>query len=352
MRAAICRDGKMNIGEIEVPQPGPGQVLVKTRHCGICGSDLHLVHEFEEFAELGRRAGIATGKMQSELPLVPGHEFSAEIVEYGPRAENTLTAGSLICSLPLVVGEDYGEALGFSHRFNGGFAEYMLLSESLVIPVTNGLPADQAALAEPMAVAAQAIARAELVDSCIMVIGCGPIGQAIIRILKARGIGPIIASDPIAGRRAAAERLGADKVVDPTVEDPHESWEEFGLTRGAVSYPRKPVERRPFVFECSGAKGILANIINGAPRATRIVIPSIATGLDSIETAMATNKEAELRFCMGYTADIFRETVESMCSGELPVADLIGSSISLDDLPAALDDGAVNGDGGKVLVSF
>lgn len=85
MRAAIARRGEIVVDDLPTPEPGPGEVLVRTRACGICGSDLHALHHGRRLAPLMRKAG-SFFTADPDLDLVPGHEFCAEVVDYGPAA--------------------------------------------------------------------------------------------------------------------------------------------------------------------------------------------------------------------------------------------------------------------------
>src|SRR3977135_1098282 len=97
----------------------------------------------------------------------------------------------------------------------------MLVEESLMMPVPNGLPPDVAALTEPMAVAWHAVRRGEVGKRQVaIVIGCGPVGLGVILMLKAKGVRTVVASDYSPGRRALAEACGADVVVDPAEDSP------------------------------------------------------------------------------------------------------------------------------------
>ncbi|WP_304187599.1 alcohol dehydrogenase catalytic domain-containing protein, partial [Phenylobacterium aquaticum] len=236
MRAVIRRNKQLICEEIAELTPGAGQVLVKTLACGICGSDLHALHHMEHMIETSRRAsgggdaGGMGGGFDPTADTVFGHEFCAEILDHGVGSAKTLKVGTRVVSVPVTLTQTGMEALGYSNALPGGFAERMLLSEALILEVPNGLPTDQAALTEPFAVGAHAVAKARLdKDSVSLVIGCGPVGLAVIAGLKAKGHGPVIAADYSPRRRAAAEMLGADVVIDPAKESPHGRWESFGV---------------------------------------------------------------------------------------------------------------------------
>ena len=208
MRAVIRRNKQLVCDEIAELTPAAGQILVKTLACGICGSDLHALHHMEHMIDLSRRAGGLDNGFDPTADTVFGHEFCAEILDHGPGSPKTLKAGTRVVSVPVTLHGMGAEMLGFSNRLPGGFSEQMLLTEAMVLEVPNGLPTDKAALTEPFAVGAHAVAKARLEPKSVsLVVGCGPVGLAVIGALKAAGHGPVIAADFSPRRRAAAEKL-------------------------------------------------------------------------------------------------------------------------------------------------
>jgi threonine dehydrogenase-like Zn-dependent dehydrogenase len=144
---------------IEGSDPGPGEVLVKTRACGICGSDLHALKHADHAADAARRSG-SFFHVDPNRDFVPGHEFCAEIVDYGPMTEGRLKPGTLVCSEPVIAGVAGLVPVGFSNDVPGGYAQCMRLMEGLLVEVPSGLAPEHAALTEPIAVGVHAVARA------------------------------------------------------------------------------------------------------------------------------------------------------------------------------------------------
>ena len=218
MRATVMRNKKLVVADISVPAPGPGEVLVKTLACGICGSDLHALKYAERLVEGARRAGGAF-MMDLNRDIVMGHEFCAEIVDFGPNTQRRLKAGTRICSMPVLVRPTGVETVGYSNENPGGYGEFMRLSEALLLQVPNGLTTERAALTEPMAVGLHAVEKARLQkNDAPLVIGCGPVGLSVIASLKLKGVHPIVAADFSSRRRQLAEQVGAD----PMLDDQHE----------------------------------------------------------------------------------------------------------------------------------
>lgn len=103
MRATVRRGTSLICDEIAEPEPGPGQVLARTLCCGICGSDLHALHAFDHMMELSRKAG-AQGLTDPARDIVFGHEFCAEVLDFGPGTERRLKAGTRVVSMPVAMG--------------------------------------------------------------------------------------------------------------------------------------------------------------------------------------------------------------------------------------------------------
>ena len=142
--------------------------------------------------------------MRSDQRVVFGHEFCGEVAEYGPGCRKGTATGSHVVAVPLVRRDGQPQAIGLSAKAPGAYAEQVVVEESLMLPVPNGLPPDVSALTEPLAIGWHAVRRSEIGKRDVaIVIGCGPIGLAIICLLKARGQRTIVASDLSAARRAA-----------------------------------------------------------------------------------------------------------------------------------------------------
>lgn len=209
MKAALLRQGAVVVDEVADPRPGFGQVLVEVKACGICGSDLHFVRHGEEMLRLaGEMTGLPEfGDARTDLgrDVFMGHEFSAEVLETGPDTQAP-PPGTLVTSLPVMVTMDGVEPLVYSNNFPCGYAERMLLSAPMLLTVPNGLDPKPAALTEPMAVGLHAVNRSDIAPGeGALVLGCGPIGIAVIAALKLRGGGADrrigLLTDPAGARR-------------------------------------------------------------------------------------------------------------------------------------------------------
>ena len=341
MRAAVMRNQKLVVADIPVPALGPGDVLVRTLACGICGSDLHALKHAEQFVETARRAGNPF-VMDLGRDVVMGHEFCAEIVEHGPDTTRALKVGAHVCSRPTLMRPTGPQSIGYSNDNPGGYGEYMRLSEALLLEVPNGLSTEHAALTEPMAVGVHAVAKARLEpDDAPLVIGCGPVGLAVIAALRLAGVRPIVAADFSKRRRELAAAVGADLVVDPAATTPWQSWREAAVYRDASRAPALPpwiagpAVRPAVVFECVGVPGVLDQVMAAAPRGTRIVVVGVCMEADTIHPMLGISKELNLQFVLGYTPDEFAATLRHICDGAIPAAPLITGTVGIDGTAGA-----------------
>jgi threonine dehydrogenase-like Zn-dependent dehydrogenase len=356
MRAAIMRQKKLVVDNIPIPEPGPGEVLVKTLACGICGSDLHALKHAEKLVEASRRSGGAF-TMDLNRDIVMGHEFCAEIVDHGPDTKKQLKVGTRVCSMPVLIRPDGVQTVGYSNDNPGGYGEYMRLTEGLLIEVPTGLSTEQAALTEPMAVGLHAVEKARLEkDDVPLVIGCGPVGLSVIASLRLKGVRPIVAADFSPRRRQLAEAVGADIVVNPAERSPYESWREVAVWQDQSRAPQLPpwmtgpALRPAVIFECVGVPGVIDQIMAAAPQGTRIVVVGVCMEKDTIEPMLGINKELNLQFVLGYNREEFASMLQLIAEGKIPTDPLITGKVGVEGVAQAFEDLGSPEQHAKILV--
>ncbi len=356
MRASVMRQKKLLVTDVPVPEPGSGEVLVKTLSCGICGSDLHALKHAEKLVEGARRSG-GPFVMDLARDIVMGHEFCAEIVDHGPATTKALKAGTRVCSMPVLIRPSGVETVGYSNDNPGGYGEYMRLTEALLLEVPNGLSTEHAALTEPMAVGVHAVEKARLdKDDVPLVIGCGPVGLAVIAALRTKNARPIVAADFSKRRRELAVAVGADVVVDPAEKSPYESWKEMAAWNDPSQAPALPPWmpgpplRPAVIFECVGVPGVIDNIMTSAPPGARIVVVGVCMERDAIEPMFGINKELNVQFVLGYTPEEFAATLHHIAEGTIPVAPLITGKVGVGGVAGAFEELASPERHAKILV--
>ena len=330
MKSALLRKGKVVVDEVPDPTPGFGQVLVSVKACGICGSDLHFVKHGREMLDLAEQMGGMPnfGGMTTTLDrdIYMGHEFAGEVLDIGPDTSGP-AKGSLVTSIPAMVELTGVEPLVYSNRLPCGYSEMMLLSAPLLLTVPNGLDAKRAALTEPMAVGLHAVNKSGIrPGEGALVLGCGPIGIAVIAALKGRGVEPIVAADFSPKRRSLASAMGAHDVADPAAEGCFDVWNRVGTGRSLV------------VFEAVGVPGMINEVLQWAPLQSRVVVVGVCMGADTITPFWAISKELNIQFALAYDPQEFSDSLKSIAEGEIDVAPLITGEVDIDGVPGAFDE--------------
>lgn len=326
MRAAVLRDHRFHVEQLPTPRPGPGQVLIRVRACGICGSDLHFVRHADHMVEQARQLGAPTAELERGLAtgLVLGHEFVGEVVELGAGAGSTAKVGDRVCSMPFVLKETGPTLIGSNPETSGAYAEYMVLTEALCLKVPEDVPDAAAALTEPLGIAVHAVNNAALQPGDVaVVIGCGPIGLAITAILRIRGVSTIFATDFSPRRRELARTMGATEVVD--------AREASVVQSAAGAHPGA----RLVIFENTGAPRMLGKLVIEATLNARIVVTGIANGEESLLPLVAIMKGLHIAFVIYYTPEEFAEALQLIAQGRLDWRPLVTGTVALDEVNAA-----------------
>jgi threonine 3-dehydrogenase len=204
--------------EVPVPQPGPGDVLIRLEAVSLCGTDLH-IYRWDPWAE---------GRLGNKLPRIFGHEMAGRVVAHGPGTGAVPLGTRVAAETHLVDWTCYQCRTGREHvcanlkilgvDADGAFAEYIAISERNCWP-SEGLTPEVAAIQEPMGNAVFATFVEEITTASVAVLGCGPIGLMAVAICRFAGASRVFATDVMPHRREMAARMGSDCVLDPSSQD-------------------------------------------------------------------------------------------------------------------------------------
>jgi 2-desacetyl-2-hydroxyethyl bacteriochlorophyllide A dehydrogenase len=349
MRAAVLQGSEITIETLPDPSPGAGEILVSPILTGICGSDLH----FRSRAIAAEAASAAD--QYHQLPrIVPGHEFSATVVALGPDTDAPFRPGDRVAALPFTHGDNGFEVIGLSPLRSGGLATLSVVDAERTFLVPDEVPSDLAALAEPLAVGMHAANLANRAAGPNVVIGCGPVGLAVITALKRQGRSPIIAADFSTRRRDAAATIGADIVIDPTEDSPFDHWRDIGFSPN----PPSPLLPRLFqglpdganVFECVGAPGLIDWVVKSAPRHSHVVVVGVCAHQDKFTPREAIVNELTLDFSFAYRPEEFSAALASIAEDPVRASTLVTSKLPLAETKAAFERLANQPDEIKILI--
>jgi len=321
--AVITEDHSFEVVDVDDPIPGPDDLVLRVRACGICGSDL---------------------KAHSALPAgtVMGHEFCGEVVGIGTAVDDTWREGMHAAAMPLrgcgrckwcQAGEvahcERADLIGVGGSA-GGFSEMVRVdaSETVALPASV---AEFGALVEPLAVGLHAVAVGGVqAGDRVLVLGGGPVGAAVATWVSRFGAAEVVVSDPVELRRESAHLFGATGVHDPA-DGP-------------------PSSRFDVVIECVGAPGMIETAVSAAATHGRVVVAGVCVAPDPFRPFVALMKEVELRFAVYYRRSEFTTAASLIGRGSLDPRPFVTKTVSLDDIDAAFAALHANRSERKVLV--
>jgi (R,R)-butanediol dehydrogenase/meso-butanediol dehydrogenase/diacetyl reductase len=335
MRAAVVtgRHPALEVRDVPDPAPEAGDLVLSVSHCGICGSDLHL------------------GVPQRATPgLVLGHEFCGEVVAIGPEVDGW-KLGDRVVGFPLTGCRRCPACLsgfvwkcplrrmtGLEPGRSGAYAEYVAVGADEAFRMPDALDDACGALVEPMAVAHHVLERSvREPGEPILVLGAGPIGAAVALWARHLGASAVLVSDPVPGRRALVETLGA-ATVDPANSDVAQAFAD--LTGGE---PR-------VVIECVGVPGLIQHAADVAGTSGHVTIAGVCVQPDTLNPLVSVGKELTLSFATWYRRRDFAMTIAQVASGRLDPQPLVTHRVSLDELPAQFEALMHPTTQGKVLI--
>ena len=304
----------------DIPAPKKGEVLIKVKRVGLCGSDATIY--------FGKHPYVS-------YPLVMGHEFSGEIAELGEGVKD-LRIGQRVAVIPhLVCGkcsECKTETFNFCEELrctgaeaDGAHCEFKVMPSVMAIPIPDRLSYDDAAMIEPACVAYHAAKRGEIKKGDkVLIIGAGPIGMFVMQCVKVLGASQVIIADLDKKRLELAKSLGADGVINVATEKVDE-----GLARLKCG----PKEVDVF-FDCVGQKGeVLEEIILMAKRGSRIVMVGVLQNDYSIpHLPDFVQHELRLSGTTMYTPHDYREMIRYLSDGKIVTKGMITHHFPLTDV--------------------
>ncbi len=307
----IVEPGNVRVENIQKPDCGNGEVLLRIKYVGFCGSDLNTY--------LGRNPMV-------HLPVIPGHEIGAVIEETGNGVPETLRPGMVVtvnpytncgkcasCRNRRVNACEHNETLGVQR--NGAMTEYVVLPWQKVIPA-DGISVRDCALIEPMSVGFHAVARGQVTDGdTVMVIGCGMIGLGAVVRASLRGA-TVIAVDLDDEKLQLAREIGADYTINSRTEDVHARLNE--LTEGLGP---------DVVIEAVGSPATYVMAVDEVGFTGRVVCIGYAKTEVAFQTKYFVQKELDIRGSRNALPEDFRAVIKYLRHGACPKERLISSVV-------------------------
>ncbi len=331
MRRVVVTGGGVEITTAPTPQPGPGEVLVRTVVAGVCGSDTHALH--------GRHPFVT-------LPYAPGHEVCGVVA-----GGSALPVGSRVtvepdlpcweCKQCRAGRQNICENLRFfgcAHD-QGGMADWFTIDARRLHVVPDDLDWPTAALIEPLSTPVHAIRLAgDVRDRTVAILGAGTIGLLLLRVARARGARRIVMTARSAANRERAVAFGADAAVDATAADAVEQ------VRAALG------ESADVVFDCVTNASTMRQAVGLAAKGGTIVVVGVPAGEVSVPLHLVQDSQIRIQGSATYLPEDYADAMALLREGVVTAADFITAVHPLEDTGAAFRDA----DGGahiKVLVT-
>lgn len=327
----------LRVVDIEKPEVKSGEVLLKIKYVGFCGSDLNTF--------LGRNPMV-------KLPVIPGHEVGATI-----EAVGTDVPAGFMADMPVTVNPytncgtcaacrngrvnacEHNETFGVQR--NGAMSEYLSLPWQKVIPADGISPRD-CALIEPMSVGFHAVSRGQITDiDTVLVIGCGMIGIGAIVRAALRGA-TVIAVDLDDEKLALAKRIGADYTINSKTENLHERLQVITNGLGA-----------DVVIEAVGSPATYIMAVNEVAFTGRVVCIGYAKSEVTFQTKYFVQKELDIRGSRNALPEDFRAVVRYLQQGDCPLEEFISNIVHPEEALNAMQQwSAAPGKVFRILVKF
>ncbi|CAN5640706.1 zinc-dependent dehydrogenase [soil metagenome] len=343
MLAAVFRGpGELEVAEVETPEIGAGEVLVKVGANTVCGTDVRILR------------GEKTGGI--DLNVVLGHEMAGHVAEVGREVEG-YEVGAPVAMAPVIpcrwcffcrrdMENMCSNARVVGYVVDGGLGEYMrvpalALETGNLFVAHEDLPSEQLALAEPLSCVVNGHKNIRVaVDDTVLILGSGPIGLLHLQVSLLSGARTVIVSDPSASRRAVAEDLGASVTVDPTNEDLAEVVAEHTDGLGVDA-----------AIICIGIPALVNDAFKMTRKGGRVnVFAGLAgAGWSEVEANLIHYNELFVTGASNSRRADYEKALRLIESGRVRVEPMVTHRFPLEEAVEAIDKSA-SGDGIKVAV--
>ncbi len=316
LQQVMTEPGKIIFREIETPVPGPGQVLVRIKRIGVCGSDIHVYY--------GEHKG--TG-----YPVTQGHEVSGQVAGLGEGVTQFRVGQKVTIEPQVVCGKCYPcrhgkynlcehlRVMGF--QTTGTASEYFAVDAERVTALPDAMTYDEGAMIEPLAVTVHAAKRfAELDGAKVAILGCGPIGILLAQTVKALGAASVLITDISDYRLRLAKECGADFAVNTREKDFGEALLEcFGPDKADV------------IYDCAGNDITMAQAIRYARKGSKIVLVAVFAKEAHIDLFTLNDHELDLDTTMMYRHEDYVDAIRLVEEGKIRLRPLMSRHFAFTD---------------------
>ena len=312
-------EGNVDIREVEEPQCGDGQVKLEIAFCGLCGTDLHVLHD----------------TFRNYPPVILGHEFSGTVVEVGKNVTDAkvgervtgLGATAVTCGHCAYCRSGYfifcSNRRGMGHGVNGAFTRYVVMRPDQLYRIPENFSLAEAAMSEPFAAVVQAVTEISdvRIGDTALVSGPGPMGLLCVKLLVAEGVKVLVAGTPDDKERlAAAERIGAAAIIDIGKENLQEAIREHTSGVGV-----------DVAFECAGHPGSVRGCLEALRPMGRYTQVAICGQDIQFPIDLIFYKQLTMSGSVCYTTRTWERMMRIYAEGRVRLDDLISTKLPISE---------------------
>lgn len=322
LQQVMTAPGQIEFRQVPVPQPAPGQVLVKILKIGICGSDIHVYHGKHPF---------------TSYPVTQGHEVSGRVAALG-QGVTGFAPGQLVTIQPQVTcGKCYPcthgkynlceelKVMGF--QTTGVASHYFAVDASKVTPLPETMTEDEGAMIEPLAVAVHAVRRAgDVTGARIVVLGAGPIGNLVAQTAKGMGAASVMITDVSDLRLEMAKQCGVDFAVNT-------AREEFGEAMVRCFGP----DKADVIYDCAGNDITINQAVRCARKGSTLVLVAVFEKMASVDLAVLNDHELDLNTSMMYRTEDYAKAIELVNEKKVTLQPLVSKTFVFADYKKAYE---------------
>ncbi len=316
LQQVMTNPGEIIFQEVPTPKPGDGQVLVKIKDIGICGSDIHVYHGKHPF---------------TSYPVTQGHEVSGEIAELGAGVSGFAMGQKVTIEPQVYCGKCHPcrhgkynlceelKVMGF--QTTGTASEYFAVDASKVTPLPQEMSFAEGAMIEPLAVAVHGVKQVgDVTGMNIAVLGAGPIGNLVAQTAKGMGAAKVMITDVSDFRLKKAEECGIDVCVNTREKNFGEALTEaFGPDKADV------------IYDCAGNNTTMGQAIQYARKGSVIVLVAVFAEMAQIDLAVANDHELDIKSTMMYRHEDYVDAIRLVKEEKVHLRPLISKTFAFHD---------------------
>jgi L-iditol 2-dehydrogenase len=316
LQAVMTSPGKIEFQEVNVPEVGDNQILIKIMRIGVCGSDIHVYHGKHPY---------------TSYPVVQGHEVSGQIESVGGRVTN-FKAGDKVTIQPQVFcGKCYPCTHGRYHicdelkvmgfQTTGTASEFFAVDQEKVLKLPDTMSFDKGAMVEPVAVAVHALGRGgDVAGKKILVLGAGPIGNLVAQAAKGLGAKAVMIADISDYRVQLAESCGIDYCINNKTAD-----------LGAELLAKFGPDRADLILECIGINPTMDQAIRYARKGSDIIVVGVFGDKPTVDLGLVQDRELRLIGTLMYQECDYIKAIELIEAGKIKLEPLISNHFAFRD---------------------